>query len=223
MTHISAAAVGSSPSARSPREAGQRHALPERFISERTESTARRPGDGTAISVHLRARGVHVAPESTPPSIRGSSPSARSPHPPLPPGRRRVRFISERAESTSLRWKPLRLRTVHLRARGVHLPHEGQRPGAAGSSPSARSPQGEHMPILGDHRFISERAESTPALGPGWVRGAVHLRARGVHSRKCSGATRLTGSSPSARSPLRSHARRGTRRRFISERAESTR
>ncbi len=217
-----APAGGSSPSARSPRGDAPGRPPEDRFISERAESTQVEEAQGHTEGVHLRARGVRGRRRRGCSCSLGSSPSARSPQRQGDLGIEPRRFISERAESTATCRPSGHATPVHLRARGVHSPRWRTIHAAAGSSPSARSPQQPAVVDARQRRFISERAESTTSrTSTSWT-STVHLRARGVHTGDGSPQAGTGGSSPSARSPRRSWCMPSRSRGFISERAEST-
>ena len=174
----------------------------KRFISAHAENTANFSISWPQSSVHLRARGEHLALLARGARFNGSSPRTRR----TPDRRRRCpdsgRFISAHAENTDVaKHRVRRIRfisahaentnspdpkpivvTVHLRARGEHFTGGAEFVSVNGSSPRTRRTRVFWRDGLKRRRFISAHAENTVVLRANFCGSTVDLRARGEHS-----------------------------------------
>ena len=215
-------ALGSSPLARGTPAPDRGDLEAHRFIPARAGNTTRAAMYASAVTVHPRSRGEHVASRTGVGFPDGSSPLARGTR-----GRKRWspgdwRFIPARAGNTKITRGGGRSDTVHPRSRGEHSMFRPVKRRTAGSSPLARGTRRFSGSESGPRRFIPARAGNTlhhRGTDAGWP---VHPRSRGEHVLEGVRPRCESGSSPLARGTQDEVAGGRIDRRFIPARAGNT-
>ena len=194
-------------------------------------------------AVHPRWRGEHTRSTRPEPTTPGSSPLARGTpttsnswparstvHPRWrgehaePPQQRPAlaRFIPAGAGNTLPRCCGYLQPAVHPRWRGEHMTRHTTNNRSFCSSPLARGTQYAARGGAFRERFIPAGAGNTRPVPVGRIKGAVHPRWRGEHTKRAINHLSFSGSSPLARGTLNSKISGIGRNRFIPAGAGNT-